>query len=267
MRRYIWCASIVAGLLTVAVPAWAKVVGHEVEYRAGDTLLKGYLAEDTAVKGKRPAVLVVHEWWGLNEYARKRARMLAGMGYTALAVDMYGDGRTASHPDDAGRFAAEVTKNRQVEAARFNAALACLRQQPSVDPDRIAAIGYCFGGGVVLQMARAGAELRGVVSFHGSLATDSPAQPGTVKAQVLVFSGEADKFVPPDQVAAFREEMTRAGVRFRFVGYPRVLHSFSNPDADRVAKKFKLPLAYDRKADRDSWKQTGLFLREIFRGE
>lgn len=250
--------------LFAASSASAKVTGREVEYRSGDTVLKGYLAQNTALKGKRPAVLVVHEWWGHNEYARKRARMLAEQGYVALAVDMYGDGKTARHPDDAGKFAAEAMKNKEVGEARFNAALDFIKQQPSVDPARIAAIGYCFGGGVVLHMARQGADLKGVVSFHGSLATDSPAKEGAVKAKVLVFSGDADKMIPPEQVVAFKDEMTKAGASFRFVGYPGVMHSFTNPDADAFAAKFKLPLAYDKKADRDSWAQAKKFLKEIF---
>ena len=250
--------------LFVSSNAWAKVAGREVEYRSGDTVLKGYLAVNTAAKGKRPAVLVVHEWWGQNEYARKRARMLAEIGYVALAVDMFGNGKTARHPDDAKKFASEAMKNKQVSEARFNAALDFIRLQPSVDPARIAAIGYCFGGGVVLHMARTGSDLKGVVSFHGSLATDTPAQSGAVKAKVLVFNGEDDKMVPAEQVAAFKEEMTKAGASFRYVGYPGVKHSFTNPDADEYARKFNLPLAYDKKADRDSWKQTLTFFKEIF---
>jgi len=261
--RTILLVSAVFIMLTTT--AWGKVSGREVEYRAGDTVLKGYLADNPALKGRRPAVLVVHEWWGHNEYARKRARMLAEQGYVALAVDMFGDGKTARHPDDAGKFAAEVMKNKPVGEARFNAALEFIRQQPRVDAARVAAIGYCFGGGVVLHMARQGADLKGVASFHGSLATDSPAQPGVVKAKVLVFNGEEDKMIPPEQVAAFREEMTRSGADFRYVGYPGVKHSFTNPDADSYAQKFNLPLAYDKKADRDSWAQTLKFLREIFR--
>ncbi|HZV81698.1 MAG TPA: dienelactone hydrolase family protein [Geobacteraceae bacterium] len=249
----------------MSATAWGKVSGREVEYRAGDTVLKGYLAEKPGLKGKLPAVLVVHEWWGHNEYARKRARMLAEQGYVALAVDMFGDGKTAQHPDDAGKFASEVMKNKTVGEARFNAALDFIKKQPNVDATRIAAIGYCFGGGVVLHMARQGADLKGVASFHGSLATDTPAKPGAVKARVLVFNGEDDKMIPPDQVAAFKEEMTKAGADFRYVGYPGVKHSFTNPDADSYAKKFNLPLAYDKKADRDSWKQTLKFLTEIFR--
>jgi dienelactone hydrolase len=250
--------------LCAASSASAKVSGREVEYRVGDTVLKGYLAENSSLKGKRPAVLVVHEWWGHNEYARKRARMLAELGYVALAVDMYGDGKTAQHPDDAGKFAGEVMKNKAVGEARFNAALDFIKQQPSVDQTKIAAIGYCFGGGVVLHMARQGADLKGVVSFHGSLATDSPAKEGAVKAKVLVFSGDADKMIPPEQVTAFKDEMTKAGASFRFVGYPGVLHSFTNPDADAFAKKFNLPMAYDKKADQDSWAQAKKFFKEIF---
>ncbi len=264
MSVRIWLSLCLAITLIAASSASAKVSGREVEYRSGDTILKGYLAENKALKGKRPAVLVVHEWWGHNEYARKRARMLAELGYVALAVDMFGDGKTANHPDDAGKFAGEAMKNKAVGEARFNAALDFVKQQPSVDPERIAAIGYCFGGGVVLHMARQGADLKGVVSFHGSLATDSPAGAGAVKARVLVFNGEEDKMIPPEQVAAFKDEMAKAGASFRYVGYPGVMHSFTNPDADAYAAKFKLPLAYNKKADLDSWAQAKKFLKEIF---
>jgi len=262
--RFLLTFCMISTLLASST-VWAKVTAREVEYRAGDTVLKGYLAESSAAKGKRPAVLVVHEWWGHNEYARKRARMLADLGYVALAVDMFGDGKTAQHPEDAGKFAGEAMKNKTVGEARFNAALDFIKQQPKVDPERIATIGYCFGGGVVLHMARQGADLKGVVSFHGSLATDSPAKPGSVKAQVLVFNGDEDKMIPPEQVAAFKEEMTRTGAAFRYVGYPGVMHSFTNPDADSYAKKFNLPLAYNKKADQNSWAETKKFLKKIFK--
>jgi dienelactone hydrolase len=264
MKTRFWMLFVLAITLFAAASASAKVSGHEVEYRVGDTVLKGYLADNPALKGKRPAVLVVHEWWGHNEYARKRAWMLAEQGYVALAVDMYGDGKTAQHPDEAGRFAGEVMKNKAVAEARFNAALDFIKQQPTVDTSRIAAIGYCFGGGVVLHMARKGADLKGVVSYHGFLSDDSPVKPGVVKARVLVFNGEADKMIPAEQVAAFKEEMTNAGVSFRYVGYPGVKHSFTNSDADSFAAKFKIPMAYDRKADKDSWTQTEKFFKEIF---
>lgn len=265
MRLRVMLAFCVACAVCSSSAAWGKVVGREVEYRSGDTVLRGYLAEDTRVKGKRPGVLVVHEWWGLNDYARKRARMLAGQGYAALAVDMFGEGKIARHPDDAGKFSGELMKNKSIAEARFQAALDYLRQQPSVDPARIAAIGYCFGGGIVLHMARQGADLKGVASLHGTLATDSPAKPGAVKAKILVFNGEADKMVPPEQVTAFKEEMAKAGASYRYVGYPGAKHSFTNPEADVYAKKFNLPLAYDKHADEDSWAQTLKFLQEIFR--
>jgi dienelactone hydrolase len=257
---------VVALLLSmVSSVAWGKVTGKEVEYRSGDTVLKGYLAENPKFKGKRPAVIVVHEWWGHDEYARKRARMLAEMGYTALAVDMYGEGRTAKHPDDAGKFAGELMKNKALSEARFNAALEFVKKQPSVDPARIAAIGYCFGGGVVLHMARQGTDLRGVVSFHGVLSTDSPAQPGVIKAKILVFTGGADVMVPPEVGGAFVAEMEKAGAFLRFVSFPGVKHSFTNPAADRYAREFNLPLAYDAKADERSWKETGIFLKTIMK--
>lgn len=263
LRWFVSC-SLMLSLFATAT-AWGAVVGHDVEYRVGDTVLKGYLAEDTAIKGKRAAVLVVHEWWGHNEYARKRARMLAEEGYVALAVDMYGDGKTAQHPDDAGRFMAELTKNIAVGEARFNAATDFIIKQPSVDAGKIAAIGYCFGGGVVLHMARQAADLKAVVSFHGSLAPITPAKAGAVKAQILVFNGEDDKIITNEQVVAFKSEMSSIGAKFRYIGYPGVKHSFTNPDADIYAKKFNLPLAYDQKADQDSWKQTIDFFRTVLK--
>jgi dienelactone hydrolase len=251
-------------LMCCTAAAEATVRGEDVKYRAGDTTLKGYLVYDDSIAGKRPGVLVVHEWWGLNDYARKRARMLAELGYTALAVDMYGDGKVAEHPDEAGKFAAESKKNMETAEARFRAALELLQNQPTVDPSEIAAIGYCFGGGVVLEMARRGVDLAGVVSFHGALATDAPAQPGKVKARVLVFNGGDDPFVPPDQVKAFEKEMSAAGVNYVFINYPGVKHSFTVADADEKGKKFNLPLAYNAQADADSWARMQRFFDSLF---
>ncbi|GAB4119343.1 MAG: dienelactone hydrolase family protein [Sideroxydans sp.] len=245
--------------------AFAAVQGREVSYRAEDTTLKGYIAYDDALKGKRPAVLVVHEWWGHNAYARKRANMLAELGYVALAVDMYGDGRQAQHPDDAGKFATEVAQNKPMTKARFEAAMNVLRKQRNVDAHRLAAIGYCFGGSVVLNMARAGENLKGVASFHGGLATDVPAQAGQVKAKVLSFTGADDKMIPAAQVAAFEQEMRNAGVNYRVVVYPGTMHSFTNPEADEYGRKFNLPLAYNAEADRDSWAQLQTFLADVLK--
>ncbi|EDN68888.1 dienelactone hydrolase family protein [Beggiatoa sp. PS] len=251
-------------LLGTHLSAYAAVKGEPVDYSAEGVTLKGYLAYDDNIKGKRPGVLVVHEWWGHNEYARKRARMLAELGYTALAVDMYGDGKSTGHPKEALKFMKAVLNNMETAKARFMAALNFLKQQETVNPDKVAAIGYCFGGGVVLTMARAGVDLDGVASFHGSLATDNPAKPGVVKAKVLVLHGNADTFIPPKQVKAFKEEMQNAKVDFEFIGYPEAFHAFTNPEADTFGKKFDMPLAYNEAADKDSWAKLQTFFKGIF---
>jgi len=267
MKKMMTLLVAVALVSAVAVSASAEpnIKGKEVTYSSGSTEMKGYLAYDENIKGKRPGVLVVHEWWGHNEYVRKRARMLAEMGYAALAVDMYGDGKQAMHPDDAGKFSAEVMKNFDTAKARFTAAMDFLKKQPNVDPGEIAAIGYCFGGGVVLNMARQGIDLKGVASFHGSLAAVKPAQPGAVKAKILVLHGEDDKFTTAEQIDAFKKEMKDAGADFQFMTYPGAMHSFTNPDADTYAKKFNLPLGYNAEADKKSWEELGKFLNLIFK--
>jgi len=244
--------------------AHAALKTEEVTYSANGVTMKGYLAFDDAVKGKRPGVLVVHEWWGHNEYARKRARMLAELGYTALAVDMYGDGKQANHPNDAGKFAGEVMQNIESAKARFLAALDLLKKHKTVDATRTAAIGYCFGGGVVLQMARFGVDLKGVASFHGSLGTQTPAEKGKVKAAVLVCNGAADPFVTAEQVESLKKEMQNAGVDFQYFAYEGAVHSFTNPDADANGKKFELPLAYNKAADEKSWADLQQFFKKIF---
>jgi dienelactone hydrolase len=255
------------GLMLVAAAAQAAVQGKEVSYEADGTRLKGYVAYDDAVKGKRPGVLVVHEWWGLNDYARKRARMLAQQGYTALALDMYGNGKMAHHPDDAQKFSSEVSQNEALAKARFEAALALLKQQKTVDPDNIGAIGYCFGGSVALNMARLGEPLKVVESFHGGLKTSHPAEPGVVKARIASFTGEADPFIPAEQVAAFRQEMEKAGVTPLVVTYPGAMHSFTSPEADKLGKEFNLPMAYNADADKDSWSKGMALMGEVFKAK
>ena len=247
-----------------SIPALAAIKGEPVTYHAGDLSLNGYITYDDSTSSKRPGILVVHEWWGHNEYARNRAEMLAELGYTALAVDMYGEGKVADHPDDAGKFATEVRQNLPEARKRFAAAIRLLQEHPSVDPKSIAAIGYCFGGGVVLQMARQGLDLAAVVSFHGSLATETPAEEGTVKARILVCDGADDKLVTPGQIQSFLREMQAAGVDYKFVSYPGAKHSFTNPDADTYAEKFNLPVGYNAEADKKSWKDMQDFLKETF---
>lgn len=258
-----FCIGVV--LLVTSFSSIAALVTKEVSYKDGDTVMKGYLAYDNKFKGKRPGVLVVHEWWGHNAYARKRAEMLAGLGYTALAVDMYGNGKHTEHPKDAGAFSGEVKKNMAVAESRFLAARTLLANQVVTDENKIAAIGYCFGGGIVLEMARRGVDLDAVVSFHGSLPTTHPAQKGMVKARVLVLNGADDPFTKPEQIKAFKDEMKAAGVNYEFVNYPGAKHSFTNPDADKYGKQYNLPLAYNKKADKASWKKMQQLFKEVFK--
>jgi dienelactone hydrolase len=254
---------LVLGMAGV-VAAEPKIVGKNVEYSAQGVVMKGYLAYDENIKANRPGVLVVHEWWGLNDYARRRARMLAELGYTALAVDMYGEGKQAMHPEDAKGFSSELMKNFDSAKARFMAAMQFLKQQGSVDPTRIAAIGYCMGGGIVLNMAREGMDLKGVASFHGSLTAVKPAQPGVMKAKILVLNGAADKFITSEQIEAFKQEMKSAGADFKFISYPGAVHSFTSPDADELGKKYNMPIAYNAEADKKSWDELKKFLTMIF---
>ncbi len=258
---------LMLSMFCISVAAKAAIQGKEVTYQADGTTLMGYLAYDDAIKGRRPAVLVVPEWWGQNEYVRMRARMLAEQGYVALAVDMYGNGRVADNPDDARKLATEVNQNLPLATARFEAAMKLLRAQKNVDASKLAAFGYCFGGAVVLNMARAGEDLRGVASFHGRLETDQPAKRDKLKARIISFSGEADPVIPADKVAAFKREMENAGADYRVVTYPGAMHAFTNPAADELGKKFKMPVAYNAAADKDSWQQAMTFLREVFAGQ
>ncbi|MGB5338188.1 MAG: dienelactone hydrolase family protein [Gammaproteobacteria bacterium] len=252
-------------LLLVCLPSQAGVIGKEVSYQDGGVTLKGYLVYDDSMTGKRPGILVVHEWWGHNAYARKRADMLAAQGYTALAVDMYGDGKTADHPDDAGKFAGALRANLPLMKQRFLAARDFLNRQSTVDPGKNAAIGYCFGGGVVLEMAREGVDLDAVASFHGSLGGGETPAAGTVTAKILVANGAADTFVSAEQIAAFMAEMNAAGAEYTFTSYPGAKHSFTNPDADQAGKQFGLPLAYNAAADAASWQAMLDFFRAVFK--
>ena len=256
-------SAVVAVMLALASAACGgtRVETREVQYTQGETPLKGFVAWNAAARGKRPGVLVVHEWWGHNEHARNQARRLAEAGYVGFALDMYGNGKLATHPDSAAAFMTEAIKDPAVLAARFNAALEQLKQDPHVDPERIAALGYCFGGAVVLGTARSGADLDAVASFHGALAMSGPVDSGNVRARVLVLTGAADPMIPPEQVAAFSDEMRAAGARFEVVSYPGAKHSFTNPDADKVGME---ALAYDAEADRQSWAAMLRLLGEVF---
>lgn len=236
---------------------------EEVRYSVGDTPLNGYIAYPHNAD-HAPGVLVVHEWWGHNEYVRKRAEMLAELGYVALALDMYGDGKLAQHPKEANAFMMEVVNNAEVAQARFTKALEILRRHPASDADKVAAVGYCFGGAVVLNMARTGIELDGVVSFHGSLGGLSPIAEGQVTAEFLVLNGADDPFVTEQQKAAFKEEMDKAGLSYEFIDYPGAMHGFTNPGATEKGEAYGLPLQYDPAADKDSWAKMQVFLQNVF---
>ncbi|NBF08556.1 dienelactone hydrolase family protein [Pseudomonas sp. Fl4BN1] len=254
-------------LLTLSDLGQAAIKTQEIPYRSTDgTPLIGYYAYDDAVQGPRPGVVVVHEWWGLNDYAKRRARDLAALGYSALAIDMYGEGKHTEHPQDAMAFMQAALKDSAAASARFDAGLELLRQQPQTNPQKLAAIGYCFGGKVVLDAARQGLPLAGVVSFHGALVTQAPATPGSVKAKILVEHGAQDSMVTADNVATFKAEMDKAGADYQFVSLEGAKHGFSNPDADRLShgEHGGLDIGYNKAADEHSWADMQAFFKKLF---
>jgi len=255
----------VAIAISFGSSAYAALQEEAVTYKDGDTVMKGFIVYDDASKGKRPGIVVVHEWWGITKHVRDEARRFAGQGYTAFVADMYGDGKTADNPKDAGALSGSVRKNPAAMQSRFNAAKDTLARHATVDASKIGAAGYCFGGSVVLDMARAGADLKGVAAFHAGLgAAVPPAEPGKVKAKILVQNGEADPFIKLDSVDAFKKEMAAANVDYRYISYPGAMHAFTNPEATEKGKKFNLPLAYDPVADKESKAEATKFFSAVF---
>ena len=247
-------------LLCLTLAARAEIKTQTVEYTDGDTTLKGYLAYDDATAGKRPGVLVVPEWWGVNDYVKSRAQQLAKLGYVAFVADIYGDGFVTADPKVAGEKSG-AAKEKGWLRSRGKLALEQLRKQERVDTANIAAIGYCFGGTTVLELARAGEELKGVVSFHGGLATPLPAKAGELKAKVLACHGAIDPFVPDQEILAFRQEMTVAKADWYFVAYGGAMHSFTNPGVDALGLD---GAKYNENADKRSWQAMKDFFNEIF---
>ncbi len=247
----------------LAPKANEEVRTHDVDYSQGDTALEGYLAYGHAEKDTRPGILVIHEWWGVNDYIKRRTEQLAALGYVAFAADIYGKGIRATKREEAMALAGKFRSgnDRSLLRARANAGLNVLRKNPMVDPKRIAAIGYCFGGMAALELARSGADLAGVVSFHGGLATPSPDDARNIKGKVLVLTGADDPGVKPDQVIAFQDEMRKAGVDWYLVSYGSAVHGFTNPanGTDNAQG-----VAYDEKADKRSWRAMKDFFEEIF---
>ena len=252
-------------LLTLGLTsvAQAKIIAEQIDYESGNQTMKGYLAYDDAISGKRPGVIVIHEWWGHNDYARSRARQLAALGYTAFALDMYGEGKTANHPKRAASFSNAVWKNLPQAHQRFQAAYDILARHETVNTE-LAAIGYCFGGAMVLEMARSGFDLKGVASFHGSLNNAAPLPDKAYRAKVLVANGGDDPFVKPEHIKAFRKSMKNANIDLEYISYPGAKHAFTNPDATALGEKFGLPLAYNAEADKRSWEALQAFLKRVF---
>jgi dienelactone hydrolase len=247
--------------LVVGAVAEAAVQTKEITYKAGQVTAKGFLAWDDAVKGPRPGVLVVHEWWGLNDYARHRAEQLAQLGYVALAADMYGDGKSTTHPDEAGQMAKQVRDNLPEWRQRAEAGLDTLKAQPQCDKTRLAAIGYCFGGSTALQLAFSGADLKAVATFHAALPPPTPEDVRRTKATLLICHGADDKFIPDASIKAFREALDKGGVKYEFISYPGAVHSFTVPEADKVGNP---GMKYNKTADEDSWKRMKALFAEKF---
>ncbi len=254
--------NLVAALFAIAMVTSANAAIREepVTYSDGETTMKGFVVYDDASAAKQPGIVMVHEWWGITKHIHNEAQNFAQQGYTVLIADMYGDAKTADNPKDAGALASSVMKSASVMEARFNAARSQLAKQASVDPQRIGAVGYCFGGAVVLNMARAGADLAAVAGFHASLGLNTPAPaPGTVKAKVLVMNGADDSFVKPEQYAALKKDFDAAKVEYRIIEYPGAVHAFTNPEATELGKKFNIPIRYDAKADQESKAEAAKF--------
>jgi dienelactone hydrolase len=241
-----------------------KIKEENISYIGGDSTMNSFIAYDGRTDKKRPGILIIPEWWGLNDYIKGRARQLAALGYIALAVDLYGYGKTADTPDSAMKLAAPFYKDPHITKTRFDASLEKLKTYPQTDTRNIAAIGYCFGGAQVLNLARLGEDIKGVVSFHGGL-VGVPARKDLLKAKILVCHGEADQFVKPEEVAMFKKQMDSIGADYTLKTYPGATHAFTNPDATALGEKFKMPIAYNAAADAASWKEMQVFFDKIFK--
>lgn len=242
----------------------SKIKEEKVTYTVGSKTYNGVVVYDENVRGKRPAVLVVHEWWGLTDYPVMRARKLAGLGYIAMAVDMYGDGKIAADPTEAKALAMPFYKDPNMGKANLEAAILKLKGYQQTDKQSISAIGYCFGGSLVLNAAKLGTDLKGVVSFHGGLA-GVPADKALLKAKILVCHGGSDKFIPESDISGFKHQLDSIGANYKFVVYPNATHAFTNPGSTATGKKFSMPIEYNQKADEDSWSDMKLFFTTVLK--
>ncbi len=245
--------------------AKSTIIEENITYTADNTPLDGFVAYDSSIKTKRPVVLVIHEWWGLNEYPKIRARQLAALGYLAIAVDLYGNHKVAEDPADAGKLAKPIYANPKMAKKRFDAAMAKIKTYPVADITQMAAIGYCFGGAMALNFARLGeSELKGIVSFHGNL-SGVPITKSILKTKVLVCNGEADIYVNPDEISNFKKQMDSIKADYTFKSYPNATHAFTNPASTEVGKKYDIHIEYNEPADKASWNDMKTFFATIFK--
>lgn len=252
---------IMGFVLTISAQKKAGIKGEEVTYTLDGASFKGYVAYNAKQKGKRPAIVVIPEWWGATEYSKMRARKLAELGYIAIAVDMYGDGKIAANPTEAMALAGPFYKDPEMGKRRIEAAINKLKKYPQTDGDNLGAIGYCFGGSMVLNAAKMGMDLKSVVSFHGGLAT-VPATEGSTKASILVCHGEADKFISADDIKNFKSNLDSLKVPYTFIVYPGATHAFTNPMSTETGKKFNMPIEYNAAADKKSWNDMKAFFKK-----
>ncbi len=242
----------------------SSIKEENITYVADGVILNGFVVFDSNLKGKRPAILVVPEWWGLNDYPKSRARQLASLGYIAMAVDMYGNGKIASDPKEAQALAGTFYRNPQLGKTRLDAAIKKIKEYEQTDTANLAAIGYCFGGSVVLNSAKLGSDLKGVVSFHGGLAGVKPDK-NLLQAKILVCQGGSDKFVPQHDLDVFKHQLDSVGANYTVKVYPNATHAFTNPEATATGKKFSMPIEYNPEADKNSWNDMKLFFTSLFK--
>jgi dienelactone hydrolase len=263
MKQTFRLTNIIFSLVILApfIPAQAAIVTKSVEYKDGETIMEGMVAYDSSVKSKRPGIVVVHEWTGLGSYVKSRIEKLAKLGYVAFAADIYGKGVRPNNPKDAGETANIYKNNRPLMRKRVTLALQELKKQPMVDAQKLAAMGYCFGGTTILELARSGADLKGFISFHGGLNTPTPDDAKNIKGEVLAFAGADDPFVPASEVADFEKEMTDGHVKWELVKFSQTVHSFTNPDAGNDNSKGQ---AYNKDSDLKSWEEMKLFFNRVF---
>jgi len=252
-------------LLLITNIAQADIKHEMMLYEDNGITMHGYHVFDDTLSGERPGILLIHEWWGQSDYIRNRARRLAKAGYSVLAVDLYGNGKRANNVTEAASMSSEVMSNMKHAKGKFLAAKQTLGAHTVTDATRIAAIGYSFGGGLVIRMARMGVDLEGAVNFFGQLGGDKKAKKGDITAKLLVLEGESDPFIAKADIKSFKSEMDQAGVDYKLLTYPNAQHSFTNPNSDDNGKIYGLPLAYNKKADEQSWQALQQFLETIFR--